>query len=510
VVRDSKLRILRNEMASELNVLARDAARVARQNPRTADFTRNLLRRAARATIACFPVYRTYLEPRHPLPDTDRARISQAIRAARGLERDVDPSVFDFLESLLTGDLVAAPHSGFSRHAALRCAMKFQQLSGPVMAKGLEDTAFYRYHRLVSHNEVGGDPSALAAPVEEFHEANAQRLRLSPLGLLGTTTHDTKRGEDARMRLVTLAEIPLEWSRQVAEWNQQVAAESAALGDRNLEYLLYQMLIGSWPVSALDAGAREEFKQRIQAAMLKSARESRAHTSWSAPDKDFENALQALIETVFRAPIRDSIEKFALRIADAGMRNSLVQTVLKLTTPGVPDFYQGAELWELSLVDPDNRRAVDYERRAALLEQVDADWRRDPPATLRRLAMGWRNGSIKLLVTSLLLEHRRKHAGLYERGAYRAFDVTEPFVAFMRETEGASLMVVIARYPLALPQADARLALPQAPAGWLNLLTNTRVAGEISFREESQGLPLLVPIQRQVDEARQQLRIGHA
>jgi (1->4)-alpha-D-glucan 1-alpha-D-glucosylmutase len=291
---------------------------------------------------------------------------------------------------------------------------------------------------------------------------------------------------------VTLAEIPSEWSQQVVEWNQQVTAESAALGDRNLEYLLYQMLIGSWPVSANDAAAPEEFRERIQAAMLKSARESRAHTSWSAPDKDFENALQALIEAVFHMPIRDSIEKFALRIAAAGMRNSLVQTVLKLTAPGVPDIYQGAELWELSLVDPDNRRPVDYGQRAALLERVDADWRQDPAATLRRLATNWRDGGIKLLLTSLLLGHRREHANLYERGAYRAFDVPEPFAAFVRESEAARLLVVLARYPLVQPQADARLTLPPAPSGWLNLLTNAPVPGDIQFSVESQGLPLLL------------------
>jgi (1->4)-alpha-D-glucan 1-alpha-D-glucosylmutase len=493
IVRESKIRIMRNEMASELNVLARDCARVARQHPRTADFTRNVLRRGMREIIACFPVYRTYLDPRHPMTDTDRRYFAQAIARARRHERDIDPSVFDFLEALLTGDLVAEPRSGYSRHAALRCAMKFQQLSGPVMAKGLEDTAFYRYHRLVSHNEVGGDPAILSAPLEEFHAANLRRARVSPQGLLATATHDTKRGEDVRMRLAALAELPQEWSAVVHEWRRQLAAQSEALGDRNLEYLMYQTLVGTWPVEAMNAEQRGAYQARIQATLTKSAREARAHTSWSAPNEAFEGALTMLIDALFASTeLRDSVQEFALRLAAAGARNSLVQLVLKLTAPGVPDVYQGTELWDSSMVDPDNRRPVDFEHRQALLSDLLAEWRQAPAATLRRLAERWQDGALKLLTLALLLEHRREHPALYAQGSYRAIDAPAPFGAYAREFAGETLMVTFARWPLAHAGASVHGQLPNGAGTWRNLLTGEILAAELDFAAASAGLPVIV------------------
>jgi len=494
LVRECKIHILRHEMASELNVLARDTARVARQNPRTADFTRNLIRRAIRATIACFPVYRTYLDPRTPLPEADRARIGDAIRCARRLERDVDPSVFDFLDALLTGDLVAEPRSGYSRHAALRCAMKFQQLSGPVMAKGLEDTVFYRYNRLISHNEVGGEPATLAAPIEEFHAANARRLRFAPQALLATATHDTKRGEDARMRLITLAEIPEEWSRNVTLWRGLVARESESLGDRNLEYFLFQTLVGSWPVTAMNSAEDADYKSRIHAAVIKAAREARVNTSWAAPQQPFEQALAALLDAIFASDaLRGEFHEFALRLAAAGARNSLVQLALKLTAPGIPDIYQGTELWDLSLVDPDNRRAVDFARRDTLLRQTVEAWQRDPAATFERLATDWHGGAVKLLLMHTLLEHRREHPLLYTQGSYRALDVPEPFGGFVRETDDDALLVIFARHPL---QGDGlpagRIQLPGAATAWRSVFTRRLLEQEVQFSSNSVGLPVIV------------------
>jgi (1->4)-alpha-D-glucan 1-alpha-D-glucosylmutase len=493
VVRDGKLRILRDDMASELNVLARDTARVARQNSRTADFTRNLLRRAIRATIACFPVYRTYLDARGAPGPEERSLIARAIAGARHLERDVDPSVFDFLESLLTGDLVAAPRSGFSRHAALRCAMKFQQLSGPVMAKGLEDTAFYRYNRLVSHNEVGGDPSAFCASLEEFHDANARRLRTTPHAMLGTSTHDSKRGEDVRARLAVLAEMPDRWSRQVTGWRELVAAESAALDDRNLEYLLWQTLAGSWPAGT-DAGELDTFRVRVRDTLIKSAREARANTSWAAPNETFETALRALVDAVFeRTQLRDSLVDFATGLARAGRSNGLVQTVLKLTVPGVPDIYQGAELWDLSLVDPDNRRPVDFARRAALLAASLDAWQRDPGAAVRELAGQPESGAIKQLTIAVLLAHRREQAELYERGAYQPLPAPASFGAFERAHAAERLRVVFRLHPLASVPPFG-LALPDGR--WENLLTRAPLDADQDFDTVSGGLPFVVAVIR--------------
>jgi len=488
-VRDCKLRILRVEMASELNVLARDTARVARQSTRTADFTRNILRRAIRETIACFPVYRTYLDPRGEIAEADRRRIAQAIARARANERDLDASVFDFLESLLTGDLVAAPRSGFSRHAALRCAMKFQQLSGPVMAKGLEDTAFYRFNRLISHNEVGGDPSCLSEPLEAFHAANAERLRLTPHTILATSTHDSKRGEDVRARLAVLAEIPADWSQCVQEWRTRVAAESDALGDRNLEYLLYQTLIGSWPVDAPSDAGLEYFCERTHAALLKSAREARVNTSWASPNVGFEAALRTLIDAVLkRVEPRTSMAAFALRVAEAGVQNSLVQTVLKLTLPGVPDIYQGAELWDLNLVDPDNRRAVNYERRAALLERVLAEWRRDAVGAVLDFACDWRDGAIKLLTLASLLAHRREHADLYDSGTYAEVPATGTWAGFERSLGTHRLRVLFRRFP-----CDAGAgACDWGGGSWTNLLTQAPIAPGEPLDTARAGLPFVV------------------
>jgi (1->4)-alpha-D-glucan 1-alpha-D-glucosylmutase len=498
VVRDGKLRILRDDMASELNVLARDAARVARQNARTADFTRNLLRRAIRATIACFPVYRTYLDARGELAAQDRTLIAHAIAAARRLERDVDPSVFDFLEALLTGDLVAAPRSGFSRHAALRCAMKFQQLSGPVMAKGLEDTAFYRYNRLISHNEVGGDPSALSASLDEFHAANARRLRTHPHSMLSTSTHDTKRGEDVRARLALLAEIPEEWSRRVGEWRAHVARESAALADRNLEYFLWQTLIGSWPADIGNPPALDAYRERITAALTKAAREARANTSWATPNETFEGALRALIDAVFASDaLRRSMAEFSARLASASRDNGLVQTVLKLTAPGVPDIYQGAELWDLSLVDPDNRRPVDFAQRAALLDSTLVAWHRDPAATVRNLARDAESGAIKQLAIAVLLAHRREHAALFERGAYRPLPAAPSCGAFERALDAQRLCVVFRRHPLANPEVGP-LHLPQDGA-WRNLLTGTPLKSSQEFADAGGGLPFVIAVTRSAD-----------
>ncbi|HTU66375.1 MAG TPA: malto-oligosyltrehalose synthase [Steroidobacteraceae bacterium] len=497
LVRDCKHRILNNEMASELNVLARDTARLARQNARTADFTRNLLRRAIRETIACFPVYRTYVDGRTGTGDADRERIERAIAQARGHERDVDPSVFDFLESLLTGDLVAAPRSGFSRQAALRCAMKFQQLSGPVMAKGLEDTAFYLFNRLISHNEVGGDPATLSGTPDEFHDANRQRLRATPHSLLATSTHDTKRGEDVRARLAVLAEMPEEWSELVVEWRAHVSTHSEALDDRGLEYLLWQTLVGSWPEAGdahhADAGI-DDYKRRIHQALIKSAREARAFTSWASPDTGYEASLRALIDAVFASrELRASLERCVARVAAAGRRNGLVQTVLKLTAPGVPDIYQGTELWDLTLVDPDNRRPVDYAHRAALLAGLLDSWRADPVGTLRRALADQRSGGVKLLTIAVLLAHRRDFPALFASGDYRALELPAPLVGFDREDGAARLRVICRRFPLKAEE-DLPLALPASATAWRNLLTGRDLAATTSFEAAAGGLPFIVAV----------------
>jgi (1->4)-alpha-D-glucan 1-alpha-D-glucosylmutase len=279
----------------------------------------------------------------------------------------------------------------------------------------------------------------------------------------------------------------------VSGWRARVAAHSEALGDRNLEYLLYQTLVGTWPTEALDPDGLSNYQARIRATLIKSAREARASTSWSAPNEAFEGALAALIEAIFRSSeLCASVREFSMRLAAAGASSSLVQLVLKLTSPGVPDIYQGSELWDLNLVDPDNRRPVDFERRQALLRDLLLDWRQAPLETLRRVAADWQDGRVKLLILALLLGHRREHPALYAQGSYRALEAPAPFGSFAREFAGETLMVIFARWPLSHRGATARAQLPDGARAWRNLLTGELLDADLDFATASGGLPVIV------------------
>ncbi|HEV3202099.1 MAG TPA: malto-oligosyltrehalose synthase [Bryobacteraceae bacterium] len=461
IVRDCKIRIMKNEMTSELNVLARDATRVARQNPRTADFTQNLLRRALREVIACFPVYRTYVDEEGAPSDADRRDLDWAIELARANQPNIDPSAFDFIHKLLSGDLVREHRSGFSRRAALRCAMKLQQYSGPVMAKGLEDTAFYRYNRFIAKNEVGGHPDRFGVTTAAFHKANLQRARRWPNTMLSTASHDTKRGEDVRARLAVLSEMPEEWAQQVQAWSRILRArrgdvEGTAPPGRNDEYLYYQLLIGTWPAELTGFGALEPeslklYTERLRNAMIKAVREAKVNSTWESPNTAYEDSLldfigQSLDPGRSQAFLAAFLP-FQDRVARLGVRNSLVQTVLKLTVPGVPDIYQGSELWDLSMTDPDNRRPVDYGARARMLGELSANPKLPIPALLEP----WRDGRIKLAVISRILQFRCRYAKLFADGDYDALSVEGPksghVCAFVRRSGDQAMLVGVARFP---------------------------------------------------------------
>jgi len=465
-VRACKVRTMLNEMASEVNVLARDAARVARQDPRTADFTRNILQRALQEFVACFPVYRTYIDSSGEPTEADRRDIDWAVAHARRNETDVDPSAFDFLHRLLTTDLVAEPRSGFSRQSVIRFAMRVQQCSGPVMAKGLEDTALYRYNRYVALNEVGGHPDHFGVTIAAFHRANVQRAEHWRHAMLSTSTHDTKRGEDIRARLAVLSEIPEEWARQIQAWSRILRArrgdvEGTAPPDRNDEYLFYQLLLGAWPadltgIESLDPEKLRLFGERMEGAMVKSMREAHLRSSWASPDTAYEEAMLGFVRDALDISrpnaFLNAFLPFQERIARHGSRNSIVQTILKLTLPGVPDIYQGAELWDLSLVDPDNRRPVDYRTRLELLGQVSAPLRRDRHAAMHDMLEDWQDGRAKLSVIATLLGHRRDHPKLFAEGSYEPLIATgakaDQIVAFARRYQEDVLIVAVARFPL--------------------------------------------------------------
>jgi len=325
-----------------------------------------------------------------------------------------------------------------------RFAFKTQQFTGPMMAKSMEDTAFYRYHRLLALNEVGGDPTVGALPVDEFHRLLQARADSLPHGLTATATHDTKRGEDARARILALSEIADDWSQAVRQWrdlNAQAEQDPAGVPTPAHEYMLYQALIGAWPLS----GIGPDFVKRMQAYAMKAAREGKEQTSWLAPNERYENGLKDFLARILdperSAAFLDSFEAIARRTALLGALNSLTQVALKTMMPGVPDFYQGSEFWDLSLVDPDNRRPVDFKVRSDALEHLDetTDW--------AALAGDWQSGRIKLALSHRLLAIRNRFDTVFTSGNHRALDVTGPHadevIAFAR-SQGRDTIIVVA------------------------------------------------------------------
>jgi len=496
VVHDAKLQIMRNEMASEVNVLARDAARVARQNPRTADFTHGLLRTALREVMASFPVYRNYVDASGRYTETDMRNLGEALAGARRRAPDLDSSVFAFLGSLLSGKLVEGPRSGFSRVAALRCALKFQQLSGPIMAKGLEDTAFYRYNRFIALNEVGGDPQRIGRASEEFHALNAARAKSYPHALSATATHDTKRGEDARARLAVLTELPGEWADCVRAWRRRLRGAEAAdtPPDINDEYYFYQSLLGAWPAELCDAPELDRrvlaaFKERLRGALRKAVREAKRNSSWAAPDERYEDSVLRLVDAALE-PRADNefltaFTPFASRIARLGVLVSLAQLALKLTAPGVPDIYQGCELWDFSLVDPDNRRPVDFVRRATLLEAIDEELARDRVQAFAKWLQRWQDGRVKLAVTRTLTKLRAREPQLFRAGEYVPCEVTGPradeVVAFCRQRGRRVALTAVRRFPVRAERSrgwhGTRIRLPPEAEGAVDVFTGRRASG---------------------------------
>ncbi|HTH00922.1 MAG TPA: malto-oligosyltrehalose synthase [Vicinamibacterales bacterium] len=442
----SKRLIMGTAMASELNVLAHTLERIGEGNRKSRDFTLDSLRDVITEFIACFPVYRTYVDERGWTTE-DRAVVVRAIARARRRNPAMESSLFDFLrEVVLPRDVrdEGEPRAGVERRvgyppadeqearARMRFSMKLQQYTGPVQAKGLEDTAFYRYNVLLSLNEVGGDPSRFGRSVEEFHEANRLRAEAWPFEMLATATHDTKLGEDVRARINVLSEIPDEWGREVSKWMRiakphRTLVDGDAAPDRTDEYRFYQALIGVWPPD-LDEhtnAAPDELIARLSEYMIKAVKEAKVHTSWLTPNEPYEDALRAFVRHVLSgsggAKLLAAMLPFQRKVAHLGMMNSLAQVTLKIGSPGVPDFFQGTDLWDLSLVDPDNRRPVDFARRSCLLKDVERALASDSSSrgpVLRNWLEHWIDGRIKMLVTMAGLRLRRELPDVFLGGEY--------------------------------------------------------------------------------------------
>jgi (1->4)-alpha-D-glucan 1-alpha-D-glucosylmutase len=406
-----------------------------------------------------FPVYRTYVDGTG-LNETDERYIHWAIAQAIKNERELDKSVFDFLEKLLTGKLAQEGTSDFHRRLALRRAMKAQQLSGPVMAKGLEDTALYRYNRFIASHEVGSSPDQFAVSVSAFHKENHHRAQKWPHTMLATSTHDVKRGEDARARLAALSLVPEEWAAKVAMCSRILRArradvEGTAPPIPNDEYLFFQNLIATWPAEltlpqSLELGQLEKYSERLQAAMIKSLREACRRSNWMSPDATHENAVAEYVRDALNPEVGQTFLEnflpFQQRIAEMGVHNSLVQVLLKVTSPGVADFYQGSELWDLNLPDPDNRRAVDFGARWQLLPELQGTVQEDRRAWFCKLLRNWHDAGIKLAVVQRLLQFRGDAFELFEKGSYEpvhiASDCPLRVCAFRRTFERQVCIVV--------------------------------------------------------------------
>ncbi len=471
LVYECKKLVMDRSLNSELNVLANHLSRIALADRHTCDFTTKSLRDALTEIVACFPVYRTYVSEQGVSPD-DREYINEAVNCAKERSTTAELSVYDFIrEVLLTRR--ASGHLDYYQRSVLRFAMRFQQYTSALMAKGVEDTSFYRYHRLVSLNDVGGDPLSFGVTPEDFHREILKRARSWPHEMAATSTHDSKRSEDVRARINVLSEMPLEWHRRVRTWRElnrdkKRTCDGCDAPTANDEYLLYQTLIGAWP-GQQDEVDEEEFVNRIRNFMLKAVREAKEKTSWSSPNEEYEAATKEFVSAVLQSPeFCDDFVPFQRTIAHFGMLNSLAQTLIKLTVPGVPDIYQVNELPEFNLVDPDNRRPVDYARRVQMLGELRDFENRNCESKgkcVRELAENLRDGRSKLHVTWKTLNLRKQFAELFQRGEYVPLTVTGELarhvVAFLRRHQSDTVVVAVPRLCAELLKSESRLPLGQ-------------------------------------------------
>ncbi len=449
--------IIRVALASELNVLASQLSRIALSKRRTCDFTLNGLRDALTEIVASFPVYRTYVVPSGASP-RDEAYIRQAITSAKWRSPAADTTIFDFISAVLTTKIAEGLDTSY-QEAVTSFAMKFQQFTSPVMAKGLEDTAFYRYNRLVSLNDVGGDLHRFGATPAEFHAATEKRWRDWPHTMLATSTHDSKRSEDVRARINVLSEMPGLWKLHLRDWKRfnriyKLSVNGKPAPSPNDEYLLYQTLLGAWPSQPLE---HEEdwkvFRERIEAYMLKALREAKENTSWINRNEGYEKAVSAFVQALLNPDEKNrflaDFMPFQQGIAELGLWNSLSQTIIKLTSPGVPDIYQGNEMWELNLVDPDNRRPVDYAFRRQTFDAMRSRWSDPNESVVTDLLADPQDGRLKMYATWRTLCLRRKHPDLFSQGEYTGLAAegskAHNLIAFSRKTESATAIVIVPR-----------------------------------------------------------------
>ncbi len=484
LVNETKKMTMLVSMASEIYALSHRLERISEKNRRYRDFTLDSLTFAIREVIAGLPVYRTYITGEGSLTDRDWQYIETAVAEARRRNPRTAAEIFDFIrDTLLLRNL--DDFNEEDRGLLLSWVRKFQQVTGPVMAKGVEDTAFYVYNRLVSLNEVGGHPEHFGHSVDTFHQRNTERQQLWPHAMLCSSTHDTKRSEDVRARISVISEMPGPWSSALERWSaineiRKLEASGVAAPDPNDEYLLYQTIVGAWPMGwtvadttpPFDGEAWGTFRERILEYMHKATKEAKTHTSWVNPNEAYDHAVRDFVTRVLPADPEDSfladVHAFVCRLAFHGRFNALSGVTLKLTVPGVPDIYQGNEMWDLSLVDPDNRRPVSFDAHAKALSDLRSRLEGDRAALLEDLLSQATDGRIKLLLVHTLLSHRRDHPALYLDGSYTPVPSVGPksdhVVAFRRDHDDDQVLVVVPRLVYGL--VDGKDRAPMGRSVW--------------------------------------------
>jgi len=494
LVLEKKKLILERHMTGDIDNLALQLKDLASRDRYGSDITLYGLKRALAAVMASFPVYRTYVRAKD-IRQEDRVCIKKAVEKARATNPGLMHEL-DFVERfLLLEHPPDLPEEEQGRR--LGFVMRFQQFTGPLMAKGFEDTALYVYNRLLSLNEGGESPGRFGVPIERFHAYNQSRVKNWPHALSATSTHDTKRGEDVRARINALSEIPDEWDNQLRVWSRinrkrRKRVGSVDVPDRNDEYFLYQTLVGAWP---FDERGHPEFVQRIRAYIIKAVREAKVHTAWLKPDEDYEKAYISFLDDILEpgSPFLEAFLPFQRKIAHCGVYTGLSQALIKITAPGVPDFYQGCDLWDLNLVDPDNRRPVDYEKRKGFLEECKAKAADDALSFIGEMLATKEDGRIKLYLIYRALHARKEKRALFQEGDYIPLETAGPFkdhvISFARRKGGMWAVTVAPRFFFTLEGEsthplgeaawrDTALLVPeQAPENWKNALTGEEVGG---------------------------------
>jgi (1->4)-alpha-D-glucan 1-alpha-D-glucosylmutase len=468
-----KRQVMRLALANDVNELGSMLDRLSEHNRWYRDFTLQSLSLAVRETIACFPVYRTYLAPGRPVSEADQQVIERAIAAAKRRNPGVEESVFNFLRDIL---LFRFPKNldDESRAAHAQFVLKFQQYTGPITAKGLEDTVFYIFNRLAALNEVGGQPQQFGIDVATFHQRNRDRQNDWPATLLATSTHDTKRSEDVRARMVAISEVPHLWRQSLQRWRTanrrwKKRIEEGEAPDPNEEYLLYQTLLGMWPINERGEAEKTvgaEFIARIQDYMTKALNEAKLNTSWIQPNEAWLSAVRDFVAGILEpSPKNKFLPSFfpvVEEIARLGAINSLAQSLLKFTSPGVPDIYQGSEIWNFSLVDPDNRRPVDYKCRREMLRAI-------AQSKPEELFQHWPDGRIKMFLTHRLLRFRNEHADLFRHGEYLPLEAGGTFagcvVSFARKLDDRWIVIIA-------PRLSSRIGFPPIGPWWKETVLN--------------------------------------